>query len=345
MKNQTKLKLWIKLTIIFSSVMLGLGVILGSAIGYFRLPVLSYYRASEKAFVIPEINSGYIAQGLCYDEQSESFILSGYMNDKSPSPLYSVSKDGEFIKKITLLKPNGKDYKGHGGGVACHGEYIYLTGGSDKCIYVYSLTEFLSAKDGDKLECKGEIPLVATNDQNDYVGSAFVTACDNRLIVGEFYRAGNYPTPESHKLTTSAGDYNQALAVEFEFDGEQPFGVNPNPTKAYSLPDKVQGLTIYDNKIYLSTSWGLSFSHILEYDQAKLERQEDITLLGKSLPLYALDSQSLVNDYKIPPMSEEIVFVDGKLYVNCESASDKYIFGKLTGGKYLYKTDLTKLSK
>ena len=53
-----------------------------------------------------------------------------------------------------------------------------------------------------------------------------------------------------------------------------------------------------------------------------------------------LDSSVLKTDLKIAPMSEEIEIVDGKLYVMCESASNKYIFGKFTGGKWCYATDL-----
>ena len=37
-------------------------------------------------------------------------------------------------------------------------------------------------------------------------------------------------------------------------------------------------------------------------------------------------------------MSEEIVLIDGKLYQANESASNKYVFGKFTGGKYLYSS-------
>ena len=65
-----------------------------------------------------------------------------------------------------------------------------------------------------------------------------------------------------------------------------------------------------------------------------------VTVSGISIPLYELDSASLIKDYKFAPMSEEIVFVDGKLYTMCESASDKYIFGNLTNAKWCYYTDL-----
>ena len=33
---------------------------------FFRLPVSEYYKRSEKAFVIPEYDKGFIAQGLSY---------------------------------------------------------------------------------------------------------------------------------------------------------------------------------------------------------------------------------------------------------------------------------------
>lgn len=35
-------------------------------------------------------------------------------------------------------------------------------------------------------------------------------------------------------------------------------------------------------------------------------------------------------------MSEEIVFVDGRIYVMNESACNKYLFGKLLRAKYIW---------
>lgn len=339
-KQKTPLKPWLKLTIIFSSIIVGIGVILGGAIGYLRLPVSNYYRASEKAFRIPEIDDGYVPQGMCYDKNNQFFILSGYMKDHSKSPIYVV-KNGELIKKVTLKLPNGSDYSGHGGGIDIWNDYLYVTGGEDCCIYVYSYSDLLFANNLDKLSCLGTFSLRASD--TDYLGNAFVTVQGNRLVTGEFYRDKSYPTLSSHKLTTTAGDYNQALAVEYRLDVSYEFGINPTPIKAYSMPDQVQGMTLYNSKIYLSTSWGVSFSKIYEYSEKDLSFEGEITLLGNSLPLYAMDSASLNKVYKLPPMSEEMVFVDGLLYVNCESASNKYVFGKLTGAKWIYKTDLSKM--
>ncbi len=339
---KTKMKLWVKLTIIFSSIIVGLGAVLGIAILCFRLPVNAYYKASEKAFVIPEINDGYVPQGFHYVEEDEQFVMSGYMSDGSASPVYLLNKKGKLLKKVFLSLENGKTYKGHGGGVAVGGNFLYITGGTDNCVYVYSYSELKSDQvtNGEKLSYVGKINL---DSENDNIQTAFVTVVGNRLITGEFYRAKKYPTPQSHKVKTSSGEYNRALAVEYLLDSSSPTGVSAQPIKAYSLPNQVQGLTINDGKIYLSTSWGLSFSHILEYDESQLTTQQNISVVGYTLPLYVLDSQSLIKDYKIAPMSEELAFVDGKLYVHSESASNKYIFGKFTGGKWLYKTDLNKM--
>ena len=117
-KQKKNIKPWVKLTIIFSSIIVGITLILCGAIGYFRLPVNDYYKASEKAFIIPEISDGYVPQGMCYDQVSEYFILSGYINDGSPSPLYLSNKDGTKQKKVTLFTPDNQTYyDSHGCGV------------------------------------------------------------------------------------------------------------------------------------------------------------------------------------------------------------------------------------
>ena len=340
--QKKKMKLLTKIAVIFLSVVLFIGVVFGCAVGYFRLSVASYYTASKNAFVIPGLNDDYIPQGLDYDSEQEMFIMSGYMKDHSASPIYLTDKDGALLKKVTLFNPDGTDYTGHGGGVAVNGDFMYLTGGEDCCLYVYSYSELLNTEDDAKLSCLGVFSTKVSD--TDFIENAFVTVHDGKLVTGEFYREESYPTLDSHKITTKAGDYNQALAVEYLLDANAPFGINPTPNKAYSMPDQVQGLAFNDGKVYLSTSWGLSFSHILEYDMSKLSLEGEIEVLGNTLPLYAMDSASLLNDYKIAPMSEEMVFIDGKLYVSCESASNKYIFGKFTGGKWMYATDLEKFN-
>ena len=54
------------------------------------------------------------------------------------------------------------------------------------------------------------------------------------------------------------------------------------------------------------------------------------------LPVYSLGATTLVETIVAPPMSEEIVYLDGKIWIMNESASNKYVFGKFTTGNYLF---------
>ena len=141
-----------------------------------------------------------------------------------------------------------------------------------------------------------------------------------------------------------AGDSNTALILAYKLDADAEFGISPQIEAAYSTTGLVQGMCFDGNgRFCLSTSYGLAFSHIYVYNNPKQEGNIDV--LGQNVPLYALDSSCLAHDIKIAPMAEEIVFVDGKLYTMCESASNKYIFGKFTSAKYCYATDLTEYEK
>lgn len=319
-------------------VVLALGFILLCAIGYFRLPVSAYYKNSENAFVMPGLNDGYVPQGFCYDQEETWFLATGYMTDHSCSPVYVVDKEsGEELKMAYLKLEDGSDYTGHGGGISFWNDYLYVADGGENCVYVYRYSDLKNVSNGGSINSIGSF---STEVGDDHIQPAFVEVHGDKIVIGEFYRDGNYPTPDSHKITTPNGDENTALAVEFSLDENFEYGINPVPEKAYSMREQVQGVTFNDGKMYLSTSWGVAFSHIFVYDLEKTT-SDNLNVLGADIPVYHLDGASLIVDMKIPPMSEEIAIVDGKLYVSCESASNKYIFGKFTGGKWCYATDLS----
>lgn len=112
-------------------VLLILMIFLAAVRLYFRLPVASYYQSSRAAFEIPAIRDGFVPQGFEYDERSDLFLVSGYMDEKAPSPVYLVSrKDGSVRACVTLTDDKGKAYTGHSGGITLHGDYVYLAGGA-----------------------------------------------------------------------------------------------------------------------------------------------------------------------------------------------------------------------
>ncbi len=313
-------------------------ILLGARL-YFRIPVSGYYRASQRSFLIPDCGRGFVAQGIAYDEQSGCFLVNGYQKDNVASPIYIIAPEARKPDKtIRMAMPDGSDYTGHAGGIAAYGDYVYVADGGEHRLLVFSRQSIYDAAEESSVAAIGTFDTSVSD--ADYIGPAFVTVDGDRLVTGEFYRNPNYPTPESHKFTTLAGDYQQALAVEYELDPQAQYGIVPTPAKAYTLPDLAQGMCFDGGKIYVSTSWGTAFSHIYQYDESRLQLQGNIALLDVELPLYSLDSGALLVDGVIAPMSEEIVVVDGNLYTMCESASDKYIFGKFTSAKWCYATEV-----
>lgn len=328
---------WAIACIIVGGILLLAGLILLAVRLYFRLPVSDYYKNSEATFRIPGTDGGFVAQGISDDAAGGNFFVTGYMKDGGASPVYVVDKaSGELKKTVYLRMTDGTDFDGHCGGLEVYGEYVYIAGSGDCCIYVCRYSDVIGADDGGKVDMIGKVNLKLSG--SDKVRVSFVTKTETGLIVGEFYRPGNYETVEGHWYTTEAGDENKAIAVAINFSENGEFGLDAEPSYALSLPDQVQGLCVSGNSIYASTSYAVAFSHIYRYDLEKARTGATVTLLGKELPLYVLDSASLRSDRKIAPMSEEIIIVDGMLYTMCESASDKYIFGKFTSADRCYAT-------
>lgn len=311
-------------------------LILGIRI-YFRLPVSAYYKNSEKAFVIPGVSDGMVHQGLAYDKKTDEFLITGYKSGGKASQVSIVSKSsGKEIKRLNLANEDGSAFTGHVGGISLNGDFIYVADG--KGLAVFNKSDFISAKSGDSVKMSGCFKTVT---ENDYLRVAFTHVEGDMIYVGEFYRKSNYPTPDTHKYTTAAGDKNTALILVYKLDETAPFGISKKIERAYSTRGLVQGMCFdEDGKIYLSTSYALAFSHVFAYDATKQEGE--ITVLEQKVPLYVLDSSTMLKDIKLPPMSEEIVILNGKLYTMCEAATNKYIFGKFTSAKYCYATDLSK---
>lgn len=303
-----------------------IGVVVLGFRAFFRIGASDYYKNSRDTFEIPNLNTSFVPQGFAYDANSGDFLTCGYDSKGGPSTLVVIPNSGE-TKTLTIQK-DGRPFTGHLGGCEINGDYVYITGDADASIYVLNYSDIAQAADGDTVQIIGGF---GTKADENKIGAAFVTKVNDELIIGEFYKTPEYETDASHKLTTKHGDYNQALAFVFKLDDQAEFGINKAVDHVISLPDQVQGLAYADGKYYVSTSWGLNFSYILVYDENLVEKQDGIECYGKTLPLVAFDGASLVDTIEAAPMSEEMVIVDGELYVMSESASNKYIFGKLLG--------------
>lgn len=301
-------------------------VLAGFSIGE-NIVFADFYKDADKEFKIPGLWGGSVPQGFEYIEESGLYLYTGYHKDKqSPSMVYVIPRDGDGeARKIDLYEKDGSPFTSHVGGITVYGDYAYIADG--KSLALFELSDILDndnkAKQYDTIEV-------------DF-GVAFVEAIGNTLYAGNFYRAVDYETPASHHITTPNGDKNTAIIYQYELNPETSYPVSIYPNSAYSITDAIQGMTVDENgKILLSSSWGLSKSHIYIYDESQASKGEFTTPRGDVIPLTFLDSKCLEKNIVSPPMAEEIVCKDGRVYIIGESASMKYLFGKLTGGNYVY---------
>lgn len=297
---------------------------------YFFIPVMDYMKNSEGTFTIPDTNHGFIAQGISFDSESGEIYLTGYMKDGSASPIYIVdSESGECTKKILMAKNDGSAFNGHCGGIAYLDGKIYIAGSSDYCVYEFDAKAIRNAENGASVAYTQALAL----DKGDNIKVAYLTVHNGLLYAGEFYRDSNYITDSKHYVETSTGTCHSYL-VGFKVGDD-----GLEPVEVYSTPDQIQGAVFSDKNIYLSSSYGVAFSKVYQYALDNLKPDGKCTVQGKEVPHYMLGDEAGAI-YKLPPMAEEMELIDGKIYTMCESASNKYIFGKLLGAWKVYAADL-----
>ncbi|MBQ8545652.1 MAG: hypothetical protein IJ437_01795 [Clostridia bacterium] len=307
-----------------------------------------FFANSETEFKVPGIADGFIQQGFDYYEgdtttdEDDRFLVSGYMKDDSSSRVYVLDKDGNALSFIKLRDKNGKRYTGHCGGIAHNGSYVYISNDNEKnedgSIDVFSLNEIL-AGESYTTNMLGSIYV--------YLKPAFCYVNGGKLYTGNFHKDEHeqYKSPEDFII----GENNTAIMLSFDLiTDETNFGVATEPSSAYSITSQVQGMCIADDKLVLSTSWGLSPSHLYIYDWEKSNKEFVYSAIftnkevygdkamSKPIPLYIINDEALQKNVTAPPMAEELVYIDGKVLVMNESASAKYIFGRFTSGNNVY---------
>ena len=295
-----------------------------------KIVFASFYANATQQMKTPGVSDGFVQQGLDYLEDKDLYLSCGYMKKSSKaSRIYIFDKKGNS-SFIELWNEDGTPYTGHTGGIAHYGDYVYIT--ADDGLDVFSLKTTLSGCTGVKKI--GEI--------KTYNNPAYCHIYNGMIYVGSFYRAGNYETPESERITTPAGDENKAIITVFELNKDEEFGVKKDVKAVYSTTGLVQGMCITDDsRLVLSTSYGLAASHLYVYDIARATKGE-YEINETTVPIYYFDSACLLDTIKAPPMSEEILYENGKILIITESASNKYIFGKFTTGKHLFAYKLDK---
>lgn len=297
--------------------------------GYVKLK--DFYSHAGKEFMIPGLFENFIPQGMEYDDENESFFISGYNSKGDKSPIYLVDKDGNS-KKLFLKNSKGEDAEDHCGGVTIYKNYLLVSGGNgastkEQFIYTFNLKDFYDAKDGDSITSLAESDV--------YVGTAFVNAVDNILYVGEF----NHDDSELYnvvKTTNRSWMPSDCKALMMAYELNDDGTINKSPIKAYAIPDDVQGMLITkDGETVFSTSYGINPSHLPFY-KTPSEATSNIELDGVDVPLYYYSDSLLVKNVTLAPMCEAIVYHNDKIYTLNESSSNRYMFGLAFRGSYVY---------
>ncbi len=323
----------LKVILIILGIIVGLILLLllGVKVGE-KLRYLKFYQNAEKEWKTPGISDNLVQQGMVYIEEKDIFLICGYMSDDTSSRVYVLDSDGKVQSFTELRHEDGSIYTGHTGGMEYYENCLYITEGTKEKGYdggldVFPLDEILAGA-----ETVNTLGRVKT-----YNNPAYCHIENGYLLVGEFYREVSYETLDSHRMKTPAGDQNNALITVFKLD-DSALHVSGAPIAGITTTGLVQGMCIVDQKyIVISTSWSISSSHLYVYDAEKLTQESEPCMIdGNLIPIWHLDSASLVKTIEAPPMTEEIVYLNGKIYILSESACNKYKYGKFMSGNYLY---------
>lgn len=331
---------------------------------YMRAAYSTFYSEAQAEFQIPGIHEGFVCQDLDHYEEGDCWFFSGYAASDGPSPLYRRAADGTATEFFAQL-PDGSPYTDHGSAITTSADYAFLA--CEGGYLVFNALDLASASSGEAVRAIDRIDLEIT--------PAFMNIESDTLFVGTFHLLPNYAAPDHHHLISPDGSENAGLMLAYpavdsarsSSSSEQArYGFQETAAAVYSLPDKVQGMCVLpDGQIVLSTSYGFAASHLLTYrvDGADLfaaaraasispeggqTQADEVTYAffvdGQWTPLVYLDSTNLVSDVVAPPMTEGIEFDAGRVYISEESASNKYIFGKLYGAGEVYSMAAEDLS-
>ena len=333
METKKKMPVWARVILILLAVLISI-VVLVLIGAHFITPkrYVGFFKDANAEYKTPGMIDGAVLQGYAYDEETNTFLHTAYMKNKSASRIYVVNGENNHeVKSVNLVYPDGKAFTGHVGGIAVYKDFVWVSKSDDQHgLWVLSLTEILAAENGADIKLTKEVTVDCA--------PSFCYSDGIYVWVGEFNDDGAYVTDEAHNFDVAGGALNRAIVCGYRiYEGSETGIAGETPDKVLSIPNKVQGMTKVDGKWAFSTSYGLSTSHLYFYDDVTGEMPDgSIEIDGVAIPVWFCDSENLARDVELQPMAEGIITKDGKVFVSLESASLKYLFGNFTRGRRVY---------
>ena len=272
-----------------------------------------FYGMEESLCVNPGLNDGFVCQGIAAWDYQDIIVVSGYMKDGGCSRIYMVNPDTDDEIYFNLVS-NGEPFDGHCGGIAIYDDTAIIA--SEGKLFTFDLYYLFEAgyNEGEFIDIgEGyEVPTAAS----------FVYCDEQYLYVGEFHDGENYVT--EHYYNTNEGDHYAIIVRydvwEFLYNYE-----NVEVEMVYSIRNKVQGACFTpEGQIIFSTSYGLADTVYYVYNESELTDSGEYFM---GAPVMFVDN--CAREIKGPAMGEDLDYYNGKVITMTESASDKYLFGKL----------------
>ena len=286
-----------------------------------------FFKSFRSNFITPGLMEGIIPQGMCFDETTGYFLISGYYEDGDfPSMIMAVdSNDGKLVGAYPLKTTNGDDYYGHAGGIASSQNTIYLTSGGE-CYTIPSI-DLKNHPNGSALHFKGKFKL--------NTAGSFACIHNNILWVGDFVESTTDDRDAAAHITTlTTGETFYAYCEGYLLNEGLPDTKKINsesngyiPDYMLAIPEQVQGMAFTKaEKIIFSTSYGRkNNSKIYIFDDILInEKVDTITIDNKSIDVLACSSEYLIKEITAPPMTEGMANTQDGVYLLFESGASKY---------------------
>lgn len=293
-----------------------------------------FFNNFQSSFIVPGLLEGIIPQGMCYDEYTGYFLITGYYEDgKFPSMIMCVDAEtGSFIGAYPLKTTDGQPYYGHAGGIASSRNTIYVTS-SGEC-YTIPLTVLDNAENGTTLQFTSRFKL-------NTLGS-FACIHNDVLWTGDFIQSSDDEREKAEDvITLSNGETFYAFCEGYILEDGLPAVDKVNnqangyiPDYMLAIPEQVQGMAFTKtDKIIFSTSYGRKNNSLLYIYEDVLITEKSATknIDGKNVDLYACSNNLLETEMIAPPMAEGMAEHPDGIYIVFESGAAKYRNGN---GKY-----------
>lgn len=229
-------------------------------------------------------------------------LISAYDGDHEHASVIYVldKKTGKYLKTIQVAG------RPHLGGIAYDpvAKNIWVTGsmGKSSALASFSLRELQNYRDGDRMPIKYNHQIAIPAIER----ASTVTYYDGQLFVGFF---NMYGRGKVAAYTIARSGKNKGSITNNEVKSVTGTLQWSDPTGETSMDKQIQGIAIYQNKIFLSQSYGSGDSKLYVFPTSALN---------------ALDEKNAELVITMPPYLEQITAYKGQLLCIFESASKLY---------------------